>query len=284
MEDKSPFMHKKNNDKYTKKIEKDGYLILREYLSKKKCTFYKKKLEAHHNKFAKSYANREINKNSLANKTNEKVVFNLHNKDLAWFKLFEDKKILNIISPLLKKGSYLNNEPFYLNNISARSPMKGNKGQQLHLDSNLAGSNYCMTMNVMWYLDDYNLQDGTTRIVPKSHKFQKYAKNGKRYKNEILLNGKAGDVLIFNGNLWHGGSSKSSDNTRWALILGYSRWFMKPSFDYMFNTPLNIFNKMTKSQKLLLGFNLIPPKDEFTRMRRISKKFERPFFNIAKKN
>ena len=284
MEDKSPFMHKKNNAEYTKKIEKDGYLILREYLSKKKCTFYKKKLEAHHNKFAKNYANREVSKNSLANKTSEKVVFNLHNKDLAWFKLFEDKKILNIISPLLKKGSYLNNEPFYLNNISARSPMKGNKGQQLHLDSNLAGSNYCMTMNVMWYLDDYNLQDGTTRIVPKSHKFQKYAKNGKRYKNEIFLNGKAGDVLIFNGNLWHGGSSKSSDKTRWALILGYSRWFMKPSFDYMLNTPLNIYNKMTKSQKLLLGFNLIPPKDEFTRMRRVSKKFERPFFNIAKKN
>ena len=36
---------------------------------------------------------------------------------------------------------------------------------------------------------------------------------------------------------------------------------------------------MTKSQKSLLGFNLIPPKDEFTRMRRI-KKFEKPFLKI----
>ena len=60
--------------------------------------------------------------------------------------------------------------------------MKGNTGQQLHLDSNLAGSNYCMTVNVMWYLDDYNVHDGTTRIVPKSHKLQKYAKMEKNTK------------------------------------------------------------------------------------------------------
>ena len=100
-------MLKKNNAAYTNKIEKDGYLILRKYLSKKKCDYFKKKLEAHYTKFSKKYANKKISKNSLANKTKEKVVFNLHNKDSAWFKLFEDKKILNIISPLLKKKVHI---------------------------------------------------------------------------------------------------------------------------------------------------------------------------------
>ena len=52
---------------------------------------------------------------------------------------------------------------------------------------------------------------------------------------------------------------------------------MKPSYDYMLNTPLKFFNKMSKSQKALLGFHLVPPKDEFTRMRRISKSFEKPY-------
>ena len=65
-------MLKKNNAAYTNKIEKDGYLILRKYLSKKKCDYFKKKLEAHYTKFSKKYANKKISKNSLANKTKEK--------------------------------------------------------------------------------------------------------------------------------------------------------------------------------------------------------------------
>ena len=82
--------------------------------------------------------------------------------------------------------------------------------------------------------------------------------------------------LIFNANLWHGGSSKENDSSRWALVLGYARWFIKPSFDYMKNTPIKVYNKLSPKQKSLLGFNLVPPKDEFTRMRRRSEFFEKP--------
>ena len=60
------------------------------------------------------------------------------------------------------------------------------------------------------------------------------------------------------------------------MILGYARWFIKPSFDYMLNTPLKIYKKLNKKQKSLLGFNLIPPKDEFTRTTRKSSFFEKP--------
>jgi len=44
----------------------------------------------------------------------------------------------------------------------------------------------------------------------------------------------------------------------------------------MQNTPLHIYNKLNFSRKKLLGFNLIPPKDEFTRVRRISNFCEIP--------
>ena len=64
-------------------------------------------------------------------------------------------------------------------------------------------------------------------------------------------------------------STKKNDVNRWALILGYARWWIKPSFDFIKNTPKNIFSKLNTSQKRLLGFHLTPPKDEFTRVRRI---------------
>ena len=59
---------------------------------------------------------------------------------------------------------------------------------------------------------------------------------------------------------------------------------MKPSFDYMFNTPLKIFKKLKKSQKAFLGFDLVPPKDEFTRRRRRSDFFENLYQNLINKN
>ena len=155
--------------------------------------------------------------------------------------------------------------------------MNGNQGQHIHLDSNLPGVNYNIITNVIWYFDDVNKENGTTIVVPKSHKFKKYADNTKNIKNKRFIVAKKGSVLIFNGNLWHGGSKKFNDSSRWALILGYARWFIKPSFDYMLNTPKNIFSKLNKKQKNLLGFDLVPPKDEFTRLSRRSKKPETPF-------
>ena len=44
----------------------------------------------------------------------------------------------------------------------------------------------------------------------------------------------------------------------------------------MKNTPRKIYNRLTKKQKSLLGFDVIPPKDEFTRLSRRSKNFEKP--------
>lgn len=44
----------------------------------------------------------------------------------------------------------------------------------------------------------------------------------------------------------------------------------------MQNTPAHIYNQMTDAQKDLLGFRVVPSKDEFTRMRRRSHYFEPP--------
>lgn len=83
-------------------------------------------------------------------------------------------------------------------------------------------------------------------------------------------------MLVFNSNLWHGGSKKINSESRWALVLGYARWFIKPSFDFMKNTPRKIYRKLTKTDKSLLGFDLVPPKDEFTRITRRSSFYLKP--------
>jgi len=262
--------------KYLSDYKSKGYVLIPNLVSGDFCDLLKKKLNLYYKKYSNRYADIGVKKNTLADKVDEKTVYNMHNKSLIWFKLFENKTVIKILDVLLKEGSYQNKEPYYLGNISARCPLIGNQGQQLHCDSGMPGVNYNISVNVLWMLDDFTKENGATRIVTGSFKFKKYAKTGKKYKNEKIISGKKGSVIIFNPNLWHGSGPVLVDESRWGVILGYYRWFKKPSFDYMFNTPNNIYKKLSKKQKKLLGFDTVPPSDEFTRVTRRSSFFEKP--------
>lgn len=265
---------------YKKNIETLGYAILPDLISEERCCHFKNLLESDYKKYSPSYdGNSGVKPFELSDKSGEKVVYNLHNKHLSWFELFEHPEILKLLDSLLKEGSYKNAEPYYLNNISARCPLKGGKPQQLHLDSNLPGINYTIIVNVLWMLDDFTLENGATKVVPYSHTFLNFAPDGiNHHPDEILITGRKGSAIVFNANIWHGGTENTTHQTRWAVALGYARWFIKPSFDFMQNTPSYIYDKMTDAQKNLLGFSLNPPKDEFTRIRRRSNIFETPGF------
>ncbi|MCC4832688.1 phytanoyl-CoA dioxygenase family protein [Shewanella sp. 10N.7] len=261
---------------YIDSFQKDGYVILPNMISEQQCAHFRSLLEKDYLNYSDLYANATSSKGELSDKSTEKVVFNLHNKSLDWFSLFEHETVLSILDVVLKEGSYNNAEPYYLNNISARSPAQGDTKQQMHIDSGLPGVNYCLKANVIWLLDDFTIENGATRIIPGSHMWTEFPPNGEPQHEVEYVTAPQGSVLIFNANLWHGGGPNYTASSRWALLLGYARWFIKPSFDFMKNTPENIVDKMTIEQKQLLGFHLIPPKDEFTRLRRVASIPETP--------
>jgi ectoine hydroxylase-related dioxygenase (phytanoyl-CoA dioxygenase family) len=177
----------------------------------------------------------------------------------------------------LKSGSCNDTEPFYMYNSSARNPLKGNTGQQIHVDSNLPGINYPLIINALWYLEKSDQGNGATIVIPDTLKTKKFAEDGKTdYPNKITVEADAGDVLLFDANIWHGGGPNINGLSRWAAAVGYARWFIKPSFDTIRNTPVEIFDKLSERQKRLLGFDLNPPRDEFERLNRRSKYPEDP--------
>lgn len=265
-------------------IKKNGYTILENVITAEECEHYKRLLETTYEKYSsKYYTDQSKSSHSLHSKVNEKVVYNLHNKDLDWYKLFENENVVSILDVMLKEGSYKNQEPYHLLNISARTPLNGTGEQQLHLDSNLPGGDFPIIMVVLWMFDDFTKENGATRIVPGSHKFNSYAVDGKSYESEIQAVGKKGSVLIYNASLWHGGANNMTNRTRWSLVLGYGRWFIKPSYDFFKNTPDAIYQNLSEAQKELLGFKSAPPIDEFTRTRRRSDIFESPNeYNLPK--
>ena len=65
------------------KVNKNGYIVLPNLISQNKCEKFKKILNKNYEMYKDNYCS--IKNDGLANKQGEKVVFNLHNKNLNFF-------------------------------------------------------------------------------------------------------------------------------------------------------------------------------------------------------
>lgn len=266
-------------DMHIKNIKDLGYTLLTGVFNKSLCEKAKKISLRHINEIKVDYKSYKSD-NSLADKSSEKVLNNIQNKDYFFFNFISNNNICDLIGYFLKKGSYKNNEPFHIINTQVRCLDSYGARQQLHMDSNLPGrDSYPIVMVAIVMLDDFTSENGATRVLPKSHLRSDYAKTNKRYKNETHITGKAGDVIIFNGALWHGSDRNKTNKDRWSINMGYARWFIKPSFDIPRSINKNIYDKMTDNEKDLLGLKTVPPKDEFERLTRKSKEYFLPWRN-----
>src|SRR5262245_34087998 len=77
-------------------------------------------------------------------------------------------------------------------------------------------------------LDDFTPENGATRVVPGSHRITRplakdLAQPLARHRDEKVIVGSAGSVLIFNGYLWHSGRRNDSKGPRRAIQMGLRR-------------------------------------------------------------
>jgi len=122
---------------------------------------------------------------------------------------------------LLEVVGALIGERFFLAQVEGREPLAGGGHQQLHRDLSVERPGDGVTALV--YLDDYGPGNGATRIVPASHRPQpgEPAFDFADESGAVQLNGRAGDVLVFDVDLVHGGSLNIDGGRRRTLLVGY---------------------------------------------------------------
>ena len=108
-------------------------------------------------------------------------------------------------------------------NIRSANPHNG-CAQPLHVDGgelpDARGNSVC---NSVWLLDDFTERNGALRIVPGSHRWGRAPAPDAKLEGEVLVTGQAGDVVIMNAHLWHGGSENFTDRPRRAMHVYYTR-------------------------------------------------------------
>lgn len=122
---------------------------------------------------------------------------------------------------LLAAAGAIIDERFFLSQVEGREPLAGGGHQRLHRD--MWGHRPGDTATVMAYFDDYGPDNGATRLIPGTHRFEP-GETPFDYGDEtgcIQVSGKAGDILVFDVDLVHAASRNPSGARRRSVLISY---------------------------------------------------------------
>lgn len=143
--------------------------------------------------------------------------------------LLDDIDIVRACTPpiVVTAAEYVLGGPVILKRLHGREPLEGYGRQGLHVDWKCGGP-VAYVFTCLAYLDDFDRQNGATRIVPGTHRGsavpdRRTAAPAFIHKNEIVVNGGAGTILAFNGHVWHSATLNASGKRRRAFQYSFER-------------------------------------------------------------
>jgi ectoine hydroxylase-related dioxygenase (phytanoyl-CoA dioxygenase family) len=99
---------------------------------------------------------------------------------------------------------------------------------------------FSVVCNISWILTDYTEANGTFAIVPGSHRYCRHPTQAELPKVMggtgdnicIPVEAKAGSLIVFTGNTWHGTYPKTDPVLRAHVVTGFCRNYVLPAENY----------------------------------------------------
>jgi len=177
---------------------------------------------------------------------------NLIEKD----KIFAD---LILIPEILAVAHEVIRDDIKVGGLNLRNPHKDHGKQALHIDCFPRNKIDNPFSGVVCYifLDESTIENGATRIIPKTHKKlgwpDDYINTSEEQKNEYRAVVEMGSVIILNLNTWHGGAQNFNGKPRKTIFIQIKKRAEQQLLNYKKYLSQNTKDKLTKSQKYLLG-------------------------------
>ena len=119
---------------------------------------------------------------------------------------------------------------FKLSSLNARDADPGEAAAPpLHADVGaIPDAHGFWVCNTLWMLDDFTPENGALRAVPGSHRAGRLPQDvladpRAPHPAEVLVTGRAGDVVVMNAHMWHAGTANRTRDRRLALHAFYCR-------------------------------------------------------------
>lgn len=184
-------------------------------------------------------------------------IFNLVNKDAAFAPLVEHPVILDVIESELGHDVMLSDVS--VNHVGPHTNSAG-----WHVDSPLTLMaeplpSATLSVQTAWMLDDFTHANGATHAVTGSHAtFRKPPSGQPVLDGESVLEGPAGSVAIWLSQTWHRHGANVTDVARNAMIVQYTRSWVKPFSDLRSSLDAARAAELSPRLRYMLGCNATP--------------------------
>ncbi|MDE2852313.1 MAG: phytanoyl-CoA dioxygenase family protein [Acidobacteriota bacterium] len=135
----------------------------------------------------------------------------------------------------------------------------GEVAQSLHHDDSfypLPRPRQALGVSTIWALDDFTEDNGATRIVPGSHRWNGDRPDDAEARPVIMP---AGSLLIFLGTLYHGGGENCSAGSRLGLTIQYCPAWARQQENFILGVPAGEVPRLSETIQELIGYGIHPP-------------------------
>ncbi|HUD78529.1 MAG TPA: phytanoyl-CoA dioxygenase family protein [Streptosporangiaceae bacterium] len=137
----------------------------------------------------------------------------------------------------------------------------GEKAQILHRDDSIypvPEPHPPLVVNTMWPLDEFTAENGATRFIPGSHRWEpgRRPAAGDPVETAVMSPGSA---MFYLGSLWHGGGANQTAQPRLGVILEYAAGWLRPQENHCLAVPRDVARELPERLQELLGYNIYPP-------------------------
>ena len=150
-------------------------------------------------------------------------LFNLLSRDplFAEVPLFE---------PALTLAESVLDRELQVASVTAIEMHPGQEAQPFHADDGsipLPRPHVPLSCVAIWALTDFTPDNGATRIVPGSHRFDRRPDKGETPEHWDQAVMPAGSILVYHGSSWHGGGPNSTGERRLGIVSQYAAGWIR---------------------------------------------------------
>ena len=225
-------------------LEQNGYVILEGVLKRHRIDALRRELEPH-------FDRRLFGRNPFEGRKTQRV-YGLLSKSRLFDGLVEHPAVMDACETTLGAG-------FLLSVAHAILIHPGEAAQNLHHDDSfypLPRPRQALGVSTIWALDDFTEDNGATRIVPGSHRWNGEEADESAAQPVIMP---AGSLLIFLGTLYHGGGANRSAGTRLGLTIQYCPPWARQQENFILGVPADEVSDLSPRLQELIGYGIHPP-------------------------
>lgn len=241
-------------DKHVEKLRRDGYCVIPHAFGVERAEELLALAQRH---FAQTEA-RQSDRMPFLNQ-DQPMVYNLQAKDRRYLEMLFGVPVMHRILHRFLNDEWFRPIPPDEPNYILRSYLARSSAHRMpiHIDSFVPyGGPFVFIMQASFILQDQTTENGCTVLVPGSHLREEYAPQ--TFDDAVPIETTAGDVVIWDSRVWHGALENQTDESRWALVATFQRWWLKQAFDIPGSLPQDLYDTLSPSQKAILGFCSVP--------------------------